>query len=341
MSGIAVLKKPFTQRDREHAESLSGVLEAFIKTISYVHVSVGRERLEVTPLASEVIEHILAVKDIATELGKRGFLEKVRAAIVLDYVDNVVYGDSICIPGSTIKGHLRSRLELIPSKDRKAISCMHTATQPITESPKPGTHGWRHAKVWGSSIAEYRGEPCNPLATEDYTICVVCDLFGAPGVVGRVMPSNFCCGRDAYEKKDLPYGERVYAIKPNTVLRGSIHFSSLRVEELGILLVSMGITRGKTEGVPLLIGKHKYAYRDMGKAVFGVSRIRAPHRFKDFFKKMGLDVVEKDFEASCEGPCLQNLIDKAIDEALRKHQQLEWLHGFSEAEERDKQGVAR
>ena len=341
MSRVDVVKKPFTARDQEYDDSLSGVVEAFIKTMSHIHVSMGRERLETTSLTSEIAKQILATDNILALLNNKTFLEKIRTAIALDYVDNIVYGDSICIPGSTIKGLLRSRLELTPSKDRKAVSCMHTITQPITELPKPGTHGWRHARVWSNVIAENRGEPCDPASTQDYTICVVCDLFGAPGVVGRVMPSNFCCSRDAYEKLDLPYGEKVYAIKPNTVLRGFIHFSSLRVEELGVLLISMGITRGRTEGVPLLIGKHKYAYRNMGKAVFGVSMIRAPHRFKDFFKKMGLEVSEKDFEIICDGQCLQELINKAIDEALKNYPQLEWLHGFSEASERDRLGVAQ
>ncbi|MEM0338069.1 MAG: RAMP superfamily CRISPR-associated protein [Ignisphaera sp.] len=334
MSSIAVTRKAFTVRDIEVEGTLSGVIEAEIEALSYIHVSMGRERLE-RLIDIKTAASLLNTVEEALIKGDIKALQRVSSYVALDYIDNVVYGDSVCIPGSTIKGLLRARLELCPAKDGSAISCMRSDVKPISSPPPPGAHGWRHARIW-KAVSENRGPYCNPIETQDYTICVVCDIFGAPGVVGRVMPSNFCCSLEAYEKRDLPYGEKVYAIKPGTRLKGSIMFSALKLEEIGALLISMGIAKGSSIGIPVLIGKHKYAYPDMGKARFMVVALKAPLRFAETLAKWGLNCSVEHIEIICREKELQKLIDMAIDETLTRYPQLSQLHGFSEADVKDK-----
>ncbi|MEM3935205.1 MAG: hypothetical protein QW141_02860, partial [Ignisphaera sp.] len=134
MSSIAVTRKAFTVRDIEVEGTLSGVIEAEIEALSYIHVSMGRERLE-RLIDIKTAASLLNTVEEALIKGDIKALQRVSSYVALDYIDNVVYGDSVCIPGSTIKGLLRARLELCPAKDGSAISCMRSDVKPISSPP--------------------------------------------------------------------------------------------------------------------------------------------------------------------------------------------------------------
>ena len=334
---VNVMRNPFTPRDVEQG-ALSGIINALIVTTTYVHVGSGaiEPRLEESARRIDLGWLLRKLAGTPRDFEELKNFFKQRGALIEEVMTNVVYGGRVCIPGSTIKGLLRARLELTPSKDGVAVSCMLAMTPPLTELPPRGVHGWRHARIWRESVFENRGSSCNPIATGDYTVCKVCDLFGAPGLVGRVYPSNFCCDLSSCERKEFSFGEgkieRILAIKPGTVLEGSISFTSLTLDELGALFVAMGLRRGCLEGRELLIGKHKYMFRDMGVAKFRLESIEFPQRFEDVLRSVGIDCERQGYRIVCKDEALRKLVDLAIDDALSRYPQLRWLHDFSEVE---------
>jgi len=321
-------KESFSFRDIE-AHRISGIIYASIVTVTKIHIGSGREVVEKVKevgVDNKTIQNLLASDNI----------KKVEAFVIdtlTAYFENVLYGNLICVPGSTVKGLLRSRLELIPAQNGIAFGCMRTSFEPFTQLPPEGVHGWRHARIWRESVMEAREPSCNPLEVGDYSLCKICDLFGAPGVIGRVYLSNFCCSV-CEERVELPYGEKVVAIKPGVELVGSVSFSGLSLDELGIVFISMGLTENSTEGKHILIGKHKYAYRDMGVAKFVIKRFEAPKRFLNELKSMDIQCELKEYRVVCEGLELRKLMSRAINSALNRYPQLGWLYSFSEVDRR-------
>ena len=342
---VTVRRAPYTPRDSERGR-LSGALNALLITDTNVFVSSGREFLRVREGAD--IRRIVEEAGTALERGDYAAFRRVgdaaAQAIEADYAEMVTYGSKVCVPGSTIKGLLRSRLELCPSRNGSSYFCMQSNVPPLMRTPNPGTHGWRHARIWERAVSEDRGPACNPLRTQDYSLCKVCDIFGSPGVAGRVMPGNFCCGREACVPLTLPpKAMKVIAVRPGTRLEGRIGFSALSLDELGVLLVSMGLRRGSVEGAKILLGRYKYALRNMGVAHFKVIRAEFPARFASTLNELGLEgkCAEGTANVVCEGNGLTELINAAIDEALEKYPQLTWLQNFSEASVREAKGLAR
>lgn len=343
---VNVRKDHYTHRDNEKGK-LSGTIKCYIETLSYIHISSGRQRI----VYAESIEPTKLKFSLSTIIeaiakGDKGLLNELTKNITVDYMDNVAYGSNTCIPGSTVKGLLRARLELCKSRNALAIGCMKTRIQRMSSLPPKGKHGWRHALVWNDVVLEYRGDQCNPAESNDYTICKICDIFGAPGIAGRVMPSNFCISSSILGKLDLPYGEKVWAIPPNSKLYGSIIFTSLDVEEIGILLIAMGFVKGSVvdrdavKGMEVLIGKHKYVYKNMGNARFGILSIDFPHRFRGLLNNYGITYGEEDTRIVIKDAMLVRFIDAAIDRALNVYPQLQNLYGFSEAQMKQARGVA-
>ncbi|GEM_PF-1220652 len=333
---VNVRRTPYTERDSERGR-ISGVINSYIETQTYVHVSSGRERVVITQLV-EALPKLSEIID-AVAKGDRKQLEGLTQSIAIDYTGNVVYGAYVCIPGSTIKGLLRARLELCRSTQDEAFSCMHTKIKKMVAPPARGSHGWRHATIWGDVVLESRGDECNPSTTSDYSVCKVCDIFGAPGIVGRVMPSNFC-GSIELEKLDLSYGEKLWAIPPKTKLNGSIAFTALSVDELGIVLISMGLVKDSTVGVDVLIGKHKYSHTNMGSAKFYITSIELPHRFKNTLESYKITYITRENKLIIGGEKLTELINMTIERALNKYPQLNNIYGFSEAQVKKNKGVA-
>jgi len=330
VSTIASFKRGgFTWRDAE-AGRISGVIKASLIALTRIHIGSGRFTARRTPSTGIELKSVQGL----IEFGDVRKLDELLSGALTVRLENVSYGGFLCVPGSTIKGLLRSRLELTPSRHGEALGCIHTASPPIPQPPPPGTHGWRHARIWREAVAEERGQSCNPMQTGDYSLCKICDIFGAPGVAGRVYPSNFCCSACS-EDADLPYGEKVIAIKRGSELEGVIAFSGLTLSELGALFVSMGLRSGSIEGKPVLVGKHKYSLKDMGVAKFVVKRFEAPARFFEAVSGFGINCARVGYSVVCEGDELRKLVSRAIDEALRTYPQLEWLYNFSEVERKN------
>ncbi|MHA1606987.1 MAG: RAMP superfamily CRISPR-associated protein [Candidatus Freyarchaeota archaeon] len=155
---------------------------------------------------------------------------------------------TICIPGSSIKGAVRTLVEAISN------SCVSTL-----KSKERKAVGKKHAR-------------CNP---EEGELCVGCNLFGAAGYRGRISfsdafptgdvklvkvkigelftPKRFK-GRKIYENRrfqplDSQHPEAnhrfVEAAPRNTKFKTTLHFENVSEEELGIVFHALG---WKTEG---------------------------------------------------------------------------------------------
>ena len=210
----------------------------------------------------------LAVK--AADVGDLiGLLQRRPEAMKAEHMEVVRYADRPCIPGSSLKGTVRSRLELsFTAVNRWVRSCFHRAGKP----PAPGQPGRVHFELWKPATEEsrvigFRGRKpvrdrvCDATKVFDRVrVCVVCDLLGAPGLASRVLFGNLEHRKGRLIKLELDGHEKLWAFEPGSTFEGDVAFVGLREEELGLLLVGLGATEDGNFN-PILMGKSKYRPR--------------------------------------------------------------------------------
>lgn len=228
-------------RSREQLDGLIGSLSVDIVASS--HLSVGSTQT-VLKVNEEDINRLLKVCGGITKCA----VESIR--FEEEYMPFNLTGDIPTIPGSSVKGNIRSRLELsFKARNGRVRSCFIRARRPIPQ-PSIGAHGWRHFRIWGNVMLENRGLPCD--FTKNKQVCLLCDLFGTSGLKGLIEFSDFK-GKDiSLEPLNLEHGMRVLAASPNSEFNGNVIFYNLRAEELGLLFIGMGIGR------QVLFGRFKY-----------------------------------------------------------------------------------
>ena len=251
IKNVSVIRSEYTPRD-SYLNGLTGKISLTLKTLSYIHIGSGAFKLYVD---------INVVKRFIEYFKRRGFdyalssmSDKITKAISYDFSAFTRYGDKITIPGSTIKGLLRSRLELLfKGTSGSTNACFSKAGIPLSVVPNKGLHGWRHVRIWGNVVFENRGPPCN-LTSLGTNVCKVCDIFGAPGLASRVFVGNFYpVNNNVTERKELEYGEKLEVVKPGVTFKGDITFHSLTLDELGLIFIGLGAKKDGTF-VPILIG---------------------------------------------------------------------------------------
>ncbi|MEM2983447.1 MAG: hypothetical protein QXH17_09845 [Candidatus Bathyarchaeia archaeon] len=184
--------------------------------------------------------------------------------------------------GSSVKGNVKSRLQLTlqPYKGT-AIACIYPS-RILKSHPPIGTSGWRHFKIWEDSLQYVRENVCN--ATARPVVCLLCDLFGAPGLSSLIEFGTFYMTEGS--TVDLGHEvERVAAAKPGSRFRGSVSFKAVKLEELGLLLIGMGysIVDGRHKSMPVLLGSHKYRGLNrnlMGRVTYNVLNLKTSSRCK-------------------------------------------------------------
>ena len=165
------------------------------------------------------------------------------------------------IPGSSLKGAVRSRIELGAFGDGGLVPAeMHYGNeQPLTMLPPPGQHGWRHARIWCESVFEPREyQPFSPLD----------DLMGrvaeGEAISSRVHFSDLTpLGEVETRILVLDHGEAVEAVPRGVRFRGEILLYNVSLEELGLLLYGLGLDKSILCGREplLLMGASKYRDR--------------------------------------------------------------------------------
>ncbi|MEM1550490.1 MAG: RAMP superfamily CRISPR-associated protein [Nitrososphaerota archaeon] len=250
-------------RDRGKFEGLCGIIYTTLLSESYIHVGSS-------PTLFTIDE------DLLTKLirsGRRDIRGLLQAAKFMEVAQFNVGGGWPVIPGSSVKGNIRSRLELsFRPRDGYVRSCFIRAGKPLIKVPSKGVRGWRHFKIWGSILFEERGPPCD--LTKMDKVCLICDLFGTTGLKSLIDFTEFVgegYAKDMLEQLSLEYGIKLVAAKPGSKFNGRILFHNLSPGELGLLLIGMRIGRS------VLLGRLKYRHRisgtTFGKAKYDVKAI--------------------------------------------------------------------
>ncbi|MCS7369530.1 MAG: RAMP superfamily CRISPR-associated protein [archaeon GBS-70-058] len=233
-------------RDRGVYRDLCGLMDvSLFPDNSYLHVGSGREVFEVD------------LKRLKEVYGRRRRIDESvirELRLKTGYSEFASTAMGVVIPGSTVKGNVRARLELsFHGFNGKVRSCFLRASR-IVKVEKGGS-GWRHQRVWSETVFEDRGPPC------DYTrmdnVCLICDLFGTAGLKSLIEFSDFIGSNVKLEALDLPYGMKVYAAPPGSEFNGEISFMNLKDYELGLLLLGMGVMNGSF-GRSVILGRFKY-----------------------------------------------------------------------------------
>lgn len=255
MNRLRVIR--ITPKDRSLIGGLTGQLTFTVEVLAPLHIGGTRTSLEG---AERIISHMKeAVGSVEDKIRELQFLVE-KGPIGKKVATLFSLGGKPSIPGSSLKGAVRSRLELsFMGYNGEVPSCFSVVGGKPFMAEK-GRPGWRHQKIYPSSL-EDRGPPCDH--TGHTTVCKVCDIFGAPGLASRIhFPSiEFDCETDVFNASFT--GDMYVEVIPRGCkAQGSITFLNMEPYELGLVLIGMGDMK------PLLIGFGKYREHpdgDMGK----------------------------------------------------------------------------
>ena len=303
---LRVIKRP--PRDRGRLEGLIGRISIGIEATSYLHVGSGRE-LGLT-MKEEEIRRILERHGGITEraISEVKFKE--------GYVDFYRGGGRPIIPGASVKGNVRSRIELsFRAKDGEIRSCFNKAGRLFTV-PRKGQRGWRHYRIWGDVIMDDRGPSCD-LNRSD-RVCLVCDLFGTAGLKSLVEFSDFILKEGKLDELNLGYGMRVLAAPQGSVFYGLVDFMNLKPEELGLIFLGMGLKESRI-GREVLLGRMKYRGEISGLRLGKVRYRLEGFYLSEFSERLDLDGFTLEPGSSIEGEKLDELVKSLTSKALETY----------------------
>ncbi|MEM3986476.1 MAG: RAMP superfamily CRISPR-associated protein [Candidatus Methanomethylicia archaeon] len=303
---LRVLKnKP---RDRSRYIDLSGSIDVrlIVDSDSYLYVGTGVEKFSVD---------INKVKNLYAKMKNinERFLRQVQLTQGYQEFASLISG-TVVLPGSSIKGNVRTRLELsFHGFQGNVRSCFTKAG--IIRKARVGAIGWRHQKVWGNVVFENRRKKCD--FTKEDNVCLICDIFGTSGLKSLVDFSDFIGLNIKLEYLDLPYGIKVEAAPPESTFSGRIDFMNLKDYELGLLLLGMKIIDGRV-GRRILLGRFKYRSL-MGNKKFGrVKFIIDKIKLSNFSSKLTLGSICLNPEEAATGENLDKLCKSLVELSYEK-----------------------
>lgn len=326
---VSVVRKAFSPRSDERGR-LSFKIRVRAENKSWLHIGTGSVKLEVSENTPKYIDKLMCEGKLTLNSLKSA-IDRGVIVVGYDYYECTRYHGRVVIPGSSLKGVCRSRIELLHRADDRGYvgSCFIRATAPVTQAPKKGVHGWRHYTIWGNVLGEYRGPPCQ-VTDRVSSVCSTCDVLGTSGLASKVLFGNLISGNAETVKLTLDFNEKIEAVKPGAVFEGDITFTSCNLAEVGLVLIGLNLHDPEK---PILIGKSKYRSRLVvdgppdvkGKRItFGivnlkVTEILVPYRFKDYLNKVvGVEtpyINELGFIV-LKGVQVSKFVDKAVSEAL-------------------------
>jgi len=278
---------------------------------SYLHVGTGAPRLMIDEARLKQLSGSARSRNQLMKV-----VEELSQEIQLDYAYFASVKGAPVVPGGSLKGNVRARLELSLAPGEGCIrSCLIRASRGPLEPPPPGGHGWRHFRVWSEALGFAREPAC------DYTegqgeVCLLCDLFGTAGLQGLVAFGDLVGERVQLKPIDLSTGERLLVAPPNSAFSGPATFANLRPWELGLLLYGMGL-RDSRLGRPVLFGKMKYR-RPPG-YVFGVVRYEVDQlELAPFSQPLEVEGLSVRPGSRAEGKTLDGLIHALVGAARAK-----------------------
>jgi len=225
-----------------------GVLELEGEVVSeYLHVGSGIVDVVLTSDVgdlTDMIERILKGESLTSFASLNSMFS--RPAHLLSRV-----GDRVVIPGSTIKGMVRTRLELsIPNACYIVDMQSRNYSQRYREIFKPDQR---------------------KRADRFPQVCPVCDLLGNTGLASRVEFSDFTLSGDWIDF--VSSGSESYeVVKKGGKFSGRVTFKVKSPEELGMILWGFGIRSGGNKVV--LLGRFKFQDRRFGRVKFTVKSLK-------------------------------------------------------------------
>jgi hypothetical protein len=247
---VKVLRKPFTPRSNLIEGRFNALieLEAKVPQNSYLFTWSGEPKpIIIRPFMNEIRKTVEAGKVTLQDLESmfRRIMtvkkRKLEGRKTPPSYDNIKY-----IPGSSIKGAIRSRIEYKFAPKMVDGTYKSQACYIVQGDAREG----RHANFWGVDETYKRERLCSG---EEGRVCIVCDLFGAPSLSSRVQISDALL--KSGEIKVLPE-LGLEAFTPNSLFNLEISALNLNYAELGLLLLGFEIPSKS----PILMGLKKYFY---------------------------------------------------------------------------------
>lgn len=184
------------------------------------------------------------------------------------------YDAKVIIPASALKGVVRSRIEY---KLSPKISCYCVEEQKMP----PKNLYKRHLTFWGKEIDKPRGscsfvkkEEKEKEEEESRKVCIVCDLFGSPGLASRIYFSDLeMVSGKVTRLQDLG----IEVIAPQSEFKSTVNIINCDLIDLGLLFLGLELYSGS----PILLGAYKYRYNPSagglkyrGNFIFGALRFQ-------------------------------------------------------------------
>jgi hypothetical protein len=246
---VEVKKSDFTPRDGIVPSRFNIILEfrAIVPSDSYVFVGGMTRGLGswLSPLEKKIDEHVNRLGPIDEESIKRTFgnlLQPPRRESVTQFLK---YGQTYAIPGSSLKGAIRSRVEykfkpFQVGAGYMSYSCYVAQDWHAHLAPN-------HTRFWREDVTYSRGSCVPP------QVCAVCDLFGCPSLSSRVHFSDALM--TSGQVQSISEVRREAAL-PNSEFKTNVSILNADLSDLGLLFLGMELFTSS----PILIGAFKYRF---------------------------------------------------------------------------------
>jgi hypothetical protein len=298
---LSIARKQYTPRDKLGKDRFNVKLsfEAEVPSNSYLFTGAFISRIDIYSRQINILENI-AQKYLSGEIDEDEAINAIysqhRVIEIKPSKKPPRYLDKIIIPGSSIKGVIRSRVEY---KCSPSISCYSVEDRTLP----PQQFYKRHVKYWGRDVVNARGT-CTP-----DNVCIVCDLFGAPELQSRAYFSDMLMTRG---ETSLLSNLGVEAINPNSKFNLEVHCINSSFLDLGLLFAGFEIFTGSY--VPICAYKYRYNPKIdgeyyMGKYVFGLVKFSI-RGFKEYISRMLLNLTLNDLVLKSREALVNTLKDK-------------------------------
>jgi len=267
-----IRRSDYTPRDKR---GLEGVIELQFTVVSdYLHVGSGKYDVEIMKSVSDVRQLV----DAYLKGNKIPNVDQYfsRAAFLM-----VKEKDRVVIPGSTIKGMVRSRLELSVPGSCYIVSGQATSSSPTYKrifNPDPNRGSDKF------DVDKFR------------QVCPVCDLLGNTGLASRISFSDFVMISGKVDYFNVMGRDYEVAIK-GSIFTGKVVYKSLNSVELGMLLYGFGFVRDCSSSKIMLLGRFKFADRKFGRVRFSLktSPTECNKYISDFVKQFNPRYINEEW----------------------------------------------
>nr|8BMW_J Chain J, CRISPR-associated Cas7 paralog (Type III-D) [Saccharolobus solfataricus] len=243
-----IRRSNYTPRNEK---GLEGVIELQLNVVSdYLHVGSGKYDVEVMRSVSDVKR---LVEDYLSGGNKRipNNVDQYFSMVAFLMVRNK---DNVVIPGSTIKGMVRSRLELSVPGSCYIVTGHSTSSSAVYKrifNPDPNR---------GSDRFDVNKFP---------QVCPVCDLLGNMGLASRVSLSDFVMTSGKVDYVNVK-GRDYEVVTKGSIFAGKVLYKSLKPVEIGMLLYGFGFVKDCNGSKVMLLGRFKFSDKRFGRVKFSL-----------------------------------------------------------------------